>query len=130
MEDSIFGEIIHSYTRADAVSDGVLVDVTPTAKEAGIRLPVALTRAVHTDCVLWTRGGRLQDEAGRLWDVVWMAANAIRRAPPGVDEVRFMVYRVPNVGRGRSPKPVTLRAKVHGGDHGEPVVTIMLPGED
>jgi type I site-specific restriction endonuclease len=41
----IFGEPIHSYTRADAFADGYLVDVTDTAREAGFRFPVALTRA-------------------------------------------------------------------------------------
>src|SRR5262249_4146387 len=31
--------------RADALRDGVLIDVTPTAREAGFRYPVALTAA-------------------------------------------------------------------------------------
>jgi type I site-specific restriction endonuclease len=33
--DPIFGEVIYSYTRAQAIEDGVLVDVTDMAKEAG-----------------------------------------------------------------------------------------------
>jgi hypothetical protein len=41
-------DLIHSYSRAEAIADGVLVDVTPVAREAGIRFPVALTRATHT----------------------------------------------------------------------------------
>jgi len=28
--------LIHAYTRADALRDGVLIDLTATAKEAGI----------------------------------------------------------------------------------------------
>jgi hypothetical protein len=32
-------------TRADALRDGVLIDVTATAREAGLRWPVALTAA-------------------------------------------------------------------------------------
>ena len=39
-------DLIHRYTRKQAIEDAVLVDVTPTAREAGFRLPVALTRAV------------------------------------------------------------------------------------
>jgi hypothetical protein len=39
-------DLIHRYTRADAIRDGVLSDVSETAKEAGIRWPVALTAAV------------------------------------------------------------------------------------
>ena len=39
-------DLIHSYTRQQAIEDGVLMDVSETAKEAGVRFPVALTRAV------------------------------------------------------------------------------------
>ena len=37
--ESPFGEIIYSYTRAQAVADGVQVEVTKTAQEAGIKFP-------------------------------------------------------------------------------------------
>ena len=33
-------DLIHRYSRADAIRDGVLADVSATAKEAGIRLEV------------------------------------------------------------------------------------------
>lgn len=36
-------ELIHVYTREQAVSDGVLIDVTIPAREAGFRFPVAVT---------------------------------------------------------------------------------------
>jgi hypothetical protein len=39
-------EVIHRYTRAGAIRDGVLIDVSQTAREAGVRHPVALTRAL------------------------------------------------------------------------------------
>ena len=35
-----FGPVIYSYTRAQAVADGVQVDVTKTAQEAGIKFPI------------------------------------------------------------------------------------------
>jgi Family of unknown function (DUF6573) len=44
-------ETVHLYTRADAIADGVLIDVSAVAREAGIRYPVALTRAVWERCV-------------------------------------------------------------------------------
>ncbi len=44
--DPDFGPVIYSYTRAQAVADGVQVEVTKTAQEAGIRFPVFLTRTV------------------------------------------------------------------------------------
>ena len=42
--ESPFGPVIYAYTRAQAVADGVQVEVTKTAKEAGISFPVFLTR--------------------------------------------------------------------------------------
>ena len=41
--------VVHRYTRAQAIADGSLVDVSDTAREAGLRLPTALTRAVWND---------------------------------------------------------------------------------
>ena len=40
-------EVIYTYTRAQALEDGVLVDVSEMAKEAGVRFPVALTATVY-----------------------------------------------------------------------------------
>src|ERR1019366_7436165 len=42
-EDPVFGDVIYSYTRKQAIEDGVLVDITEMAKEAGIKYPVAIT---------------------------------------------------------------------------------------
>jgi hypothetical protein len=65
----IFGEPIHPYTRAQAIDDGYLIDVSETAREAGFRLPVAITRSTWADCIEWTdadsKRQTYQDEAGR-----------------------------------------------------------------
>jgi hypothetical protein len=42
---------IHRYTRAEALRDGVLIDVSQAAREAGIRYPVPLTAAPWAKCV-------------------------------------------------------------------------------
>lgn len=128
---SIFdgAEIIYAYTRAEALADGVLVDATSTAEEAGFTIPVALTRAAWEECVTWDPDhGQWQDEAGRLWDVCWMAFCAARLRP-GRDRVTFHVLRVPNRPRTRIARGVALVAHVGPGDTADPVVTIMLPGE-
>jgi hypothetical protein len=129
----IFGEPIHVYTRAQALADGELVDVTTTAAEAGFRTPVALTRAVWADCVEWadadTKRQTVQDEAGRLWDVVWMCMQTARVAK-AESSFFFMVYRVPRGGRAMKPKLTRLKACIGPGDAGEPVITIMQPNED
>jgi hypothetical protein len=65
-------EVIHRYTRADAIRDGILVDVSEAAREAGFKWPVALTAAAWGRCVAVPPGVLCQDEAGRLWDVLTM----------------------------------------------------------
>ena len=41
-----FGPVISIYSRAQAIEDGILVDVSDTAREAGFTIPVAVTRTV------------------------------------------------------------------------------------
>jgi hypothetical protein len=36
---------------ADALRDGILIDVSPTAREASFKYPVALTAAAWAKCV-------------------------------------------------------------------------------
>ena len=64
----IFGDVIYAYTRAQAIEDGVLIDVTAAAREAGIKHPTALTSAVWADYVAVPDEMKgHQDEMGRLW---------------------------------------------------------------
>ena len=122
-------DLIHSYSRADALRDGVLIDVSPTAREAGFKFPVALTRAAWERCVTVPPGVLCQDEAGRLWDVLTMLRFAARGARGGATEVRFGVH-VRNDNRERTPPLVRRKAVCGPGDEGEPVITVMMPDED
>ena len=127
-----FGEPIHVYTRAQAIADGALIDVTETAREAGFLSPVAMTAAAHADTVAWTRGSGMQDEAGRLWDVLTVARHSIAATVRGGHEegrLQFRLLRIPNTGRGRTATYTELVIVIGGGDHAEPVLTIMRPSE-
>jgi len=121
-------EVISRYTRADAIADGVLIDVTATAKEAGIKYPTAVTQAVFEQYIRVPDGVRDQDEAGRLWDLLWMLRIAIRQTASNTDSLRFPVAVKQTESAG--PVPVSLKALCHAGDEGEPVVTILLQEED
>ena len=121
-------DLIHRYSRADALRDGVLIDVSATAREAGIRYPVALTCAVWERCVTVPPGVLCQDEAGRLWDVLWLLACAVRGGEGGAREVRFGVH-VRNDNRERTPPAVRLKAVCGPADDGGPCITVMLPEE-
>jgi len=125
-------DVVSSYSRAQAIADGELVDVTDTAAEAGFKVPVALSREVWADCVEWkeadnARKGTLQDQSGRLWDVVYMAFQAARRALKGQPRVLFSVYRVPREGKGVQARPVNLLLQIGPGDDALPVITITTP---
>jgi hypothetical protein len=69
-----------------------------------------------------------QVEAGRLWDVLYLLREAIVGSKGG-PEVRFAVHVRNDNGEGTPPR-VRLRAVCGPGDQGDPVVTVMLPGED
>jgi hypothetical protein len=120
---------IFRYTRADAIRDGVLIDVSATAREAGFVYPVALMAAVWAKCVAVPPGVACQDEAGRLWDVLLMLHSAIRRSAGAARELRFAVH-VRSDNRDRTPPLVRLKALCGPGDQGEPVLTVLLPDED
>ena len=89
---SDFGPVIYQYTRSQAIADGFQIEVTKTAEEAGIRFPVFITRGVYEQCVAVPPNVTGQDEAGRLWDVVWMLRFAIIRSRPGTSRLTVALY--------------------------------------
>ncbi len=126
-------DIIHTYTRAQAIEDGVLVDLRQgdlgaLAADLGYKLPIACTAAVWHECIALTPAAEAacNDLTGRLWDVLWMALCAIRRARD-IDRVTFELYVVRD-----EPRPtLTELVMVCGpGDGAEPVLTISFPEED
>lgn len=130
-----FGPVIYSYTRAQAVADGVQVEVTKTAQEAGIRFPMFLTRAVFDAYVAVPEGVTGQDEAGRLWDVVWMTRFAIMRSRGhtvgGATCTRLPVaLYVRNDNRAAKLVKLIAVAGPLDIDDPSPAITVMLPDED
>jgi hypothetical protein len=138
--EDIFGPVIYAYTRAQTVEDGVLVDVSKTAAEAGIRFPTVVTAAVHDRYVaVPDELKEQQDETGRLWDLVWMLAHAIRSGKLDGNEGLFeLLVAMPRGDVWQSnEKPdeahlrlVTLKAVCGPSDDGSPCLTVMMPDED
>ena len=134
MTESLFTEadVIDRYTRAQAIEDGVLVDLSAVhgqlVKEAGFRWPIAMTATAYAETVQEV-GQPLpegQDVNGRLWDVLWLLKVAIRRLPQGDDRLHFAVQ----VWQGEKHRLVRLWSVCGPGDDAEPVITVMLEGED
>ena len=117
---------VYSYSRKQAIEDGILGDVSVTAREAGIKYPTAITSAVHD--MLADIPKRLQGVSsynGRLWDLLWMLRCKIMRTQ---DDDQLNYFMILPTGASRK-KNAEFKAVVNGGDNGEPVITIMLPSE-
>ena len=120
--------IIFSYTRAQAIADGVLIDVTAQAAEAGFKVHTVVTDHLYNSYVVPPAGleGEGQSVEGRLHDLLFrtlLAAKAIRDS----DRVEFDVLFLMAPGRWDTAHVV---AVIGPGDQGEPVMTIMLPEDD
>lgn len=124
-----FGDVISSYTRSQALEDGVLVRASPElCRDAGIKIPVAMTDTVWNGYIDPGYLSQLpgQSVEGRLWDLLWMFTHAVRSGAGNVDRIRYQVAFLTLEGL----ETIDLIAVCGPGDIGEPVITIMLPGED
>ncbi len=119
-------ELISSYSRAQAVADGVLIDITKLANEAGFRYPVAMTSAAWHDCVRVDSTDGHHDETGRLWDVLNLLRVAIREKR----DHSVIHFCVAVADQHERITQVRLKCICGPGDAAEPVLTIMLPEED
>jgi hypothetical protein len=120
-------DVIYAYTRAQAIEDGVLIDVSPMAREAGFKFPVAIT------CGLWSEYIKPSDDdalscqsiEGRLWDTLMVFHAAARHS-----DDRIVHFNVSYLMKGRKMESPQLKGVVGPGDKGEPVITIMMIDED
>ena len=128
--------VISQYTRAQAIEDGVLIDVSKMAKEAGFTIPVAVTAAVWNEHIVPTdklHKGYGQSENGWLWDTLYMLYVAIRQSDASTRHLDYDVIFLQPADKkhGRtSHRIVRLKSECHPGDEAEPVITIMLADED
>ncbi len=120
---------IFSYSRGQALADGVLVDITNEARRIGIKYPVAVTDTLYRQWieVSSTLESEGQTTKGRVDDLLFMLVFAIRTGKEVTDSVHFQVSFQMEAGKQEA---VPVWASIGGGDDGKPVITIMLGGED
>lgn len=139
--ESLFGPVVFSYTRKQALEDGFQVEIDPkTTQEAGFRYPVYMTLEAYSATIAaggtWEPedgGGEVlklpgcQDVQGRIWDVLTILRVAARQ---GGQSVRFSVL-VDEHGNGKRQR-VDLKSTCGPVDYDDPrpAITIMLPEED
>ena len=138
-------EVISSYSRAQAIEDGVLVDLSALAREAGFKYPVAVSAGVFAVLAPWDKGtlgdvskpamgqplyGLGQSFNGRAWDLLTILLNEIRRGQGG-DRVNFApLFQLSTRPGFVGPMRVPMYALCGPGDNAGPVITVMLPWED
>jgi hypothetical protein len=147
---------IATYTRRQAIEDGILVDCEQApmgeTRRQLMKWPLAMTATAFHRYV-WP----IDEEAdlppdqsleGRFWDVVWMFHAAVRGTVPArrIDPCNLLfdfycIVADPGMcsnetidatarGGPKGMRLVTLKAVSGPGDDGEPVMTFMLPEED
>lgn len=125
--DEVWGEVIHSYSRKQAIEDGVLVDVTCMALQEGFVYPVALTSTLFNGHVVPDESSKKRGEStmGRMHDLF----TVLRASIGGAGDTDMLFFEVIFSSHG-NPRRVKLKAMIGPGDTMAPVVTIMLPEED
>jgi len=124
----VFGPVIFSYSRDQAIKDGVLVDLSSTfPSEAGLyKYPVACTSAVWDIVDKAVKNKKhMNDYSGVIWDVIYMSQKYIVKRFDSSSHL----FKVIITGAGRK-KNFVFKAVCGPGDDSEPVITIMLPDED
>ncbi|NDJ27711.1 hypothetical protein DMB95_07000 [Campylobacter sp. MIT 12-8780] len=123
----IDSELIYSYSRKQAIEDGVLVDVSEMAKEAGFKYPVAITSSLYA--LLNENKPKTEDFEGRLWDILNILHLEIARTKDlKIDRIDFSVHI--NTLNTKESNIHKLKCICGAGDNAEPVLTIMFINED
>ncbi len=101
----LFGEIVSCYTHSQAFEDGVLINVSKMAIEAGFKYPVAVTASVWHKCIDWrdedSEKQTVQDAEGRLWDIFCMLHFACIK---DADCIFYQLNIVPKDGKTQKAK--------------------------
>lgn len=120
------------YTRADAITDGLLIEVPQKlTRMFRFTCPVAVTQLAWHDAVAWDphiEAGKPrptgQSESARITEVLWAARQALYTNRTGGQDIRFLIHRVPPHGPQTHALRCNLVLHLHCGDHGETVATI------
>ena len=123
-------DVVYAYTRAQALEDGVLIDATigdpAEVTKQHFKYPVAMTEAVYHLIRRAVEHPKHQNDWRGVWhDILWMSRKNITRRFDAATHL-FKVW-ITGAGRKRWHE---LKIQCHPGDRAEPVLTVMLPGED
>ena len=122
-------DVIYSYTRSQALEDGVLIDITEFAKEAGFRFPTAVSANLYYNILTPTSSLVSQGQSfeSRVWDLLNIL-HATIKSNPNTSRLTFSPPFI--MTHGMKPSPIEIVSTIDPGDHLDPVITIFLPEDD
>jgi len=124
MSNALEDNIISTYTKQDAIDDGIFIDITEQASKAGFKIPVAITKNLFSTFISSAKSDEVEAEAdtNKRLDVFLKQMyqecltanrnNSILTAKIYLDNKRAVVWAVIE---GTSPSDP------------RPTITIMLP---
>ncbi len=130
--DQPTGPIIFSYTRKQAIEDGVLVDLTRPGYRRVLAMEGCKLHTAMTGTAFAATVGSPNERSthAELWDTLCRLGRVLRAMRVASLSLSERSDRVTFTAPGVDDKPVSMWALCGPGDDGEPVLTIMLEGED
>lgn len=128
----VYGDDVFCFSRAKAIQEGELIDVTEAAIKAGFKLPVAVTHAAWSSYIerleedehrqtIKEREARLKDLLLRLYFEC--------RCNPWQSSFLFRLLIIPKGIYSAKPTQIELKAIIGGDENGDAFITVMLPYE-
>lgn len=113
--------------RQEAIQSGILIDVTPTAKELGLTFPVTITKPLWDIGIVTNQSLSQEEQSARLRDVLMafrLRLASLATISPLIDFPALLTMPPSTV-----PQPVPLFAIIQPDGANQASVTLLLPNE-
>lgn len=113
--------------RQEAIQSGILIDVTPTAKELGLTFPVTITKPLWDIGIVTNQSFSQEEQTGRLRDILMafrLRLASLATISPLIDFPALLAMPPSTV-----PQPVPLFAIIQPDAGNQANVTLLLPNE-
>lgn len=113
--------------RQEAIQSGILIDVTPTAKELGLTFPVTITKPLWDIGIVTNHSLSQEEQTGRLRDILMafrLRLASLATISPLIDFPALLAMPPSTV-----PQPVPLFAIIQPDAGNQANVTLLLPNE-
>lgn len=118
-------EIFHSYTRKQAIQDGILIDITAESKEFGFVYPIAITDGLFAE--LTSNKPEYEAYTARLNDALMLLYLKITHCKD--ESIVFYDMLITNAKGQKETLGLKCICDGDGDDDGEPVLTLMMSSE-